>query len=64
MALAFIPSDAIVLAVQAGVVAAPRRPPTIPWIQRMSGPAWALSATCPPQCYRQCLGKFALPTTK
>jgi hypothetical protein len=42
MALAFIPSDAVMLAVQAGVVAAPRRPPQIPWIQRMSGPAWAL----------------------
>jgi hypothetical protein len=32
----------VMLAVQAGVVAAPRRPPQIPWIQRMSGPAWAL----------------------
>ena len=42
MALAFIPSDAVMLAVQAGVVAAPRRPPEIPWIRRLSGPAWAL----------------------
>jgi hypothetical protein len=42
MALAFVPSDAVILAVQAGVVAAPRRPPEIPWIRRMSGPAWAL----------------------
>jgi hypothetical protein len=42
MALAFVPSDAVMLAVQAGVVAAPRRPPEIPWIRRMSGPAWAL----------------------
>src|ERR1700733_11358737 len=42
MALGFIPSDAAVLAVQAGIVAAPRRPPTIPWMQRLSGPAWAL----------------------
>ncbi len=30
------------LAVQAGVVAAPRRPPDIGWIRRLSGPAWAL----------------------
>jgi hypothetical protein len=42
MALAFIPSDAAILVIQAGVVAAPRRPPEIPWIQRLSGPAWAL----------------------
>lgn len=42
MALGFIPSDAAMLAVQAGVVAAPRRPPEIPWIRRLSGPAWAL----------------------
>ena len=42
MALAFVPSDAVMLAVQAGVVAAPRRPPEIPWIRKMSGPAWAL----------------------
>jgi hypothetical protein len=42
MALAFVPSDAVMLAVQAGVVAAPRRPPEIAWIRRLSGPAWAL----------------------
>ena len=42
MALAFVPSDAAMLAVQAGVVAAPRRPPEIPWIRRLSGPGWAL----------------------
>ncbi|MFZ0090975.1 MAG: hypothetical protein WAL63_15820, partial [Solirubrobacteraceae bacterium] len=42
MALAFIPSDAAVLCLQAGVVAAPRRAPDIRWIQRLSGPAWAL----------------------
>jgi hypothetical protein len=42
MALAFVPSDAVMLAVQAGVVAGPRRPPEIAWIRRLSGPAWAL----------------------
>jgi hypothetical protein len=42
MALGFIPSDAAILAVQAAVVAAPRRPPEVRWIQRLSGPAWAL----------------------
>jgi hypothetical protein len=42
MALGFIPSDAAMLAVQAGVIAAPRRPPEIAFIRRMSGPAWAL----------------------
>ncbi len=42
MALAFIPSDAAILALQAGVVAAPRRPLTFPFIKRLSGPAWAL----------------------
>jgi hypothetical protein len=42
MALGFIPSDAAVLVIQAGVVAAPRRPPEIPWIKRLSGPAWAI----------------------
>jgi hypothetical protein len=41
VALGFIPSDAAVLIVQAAVVAAPRRPPRVPWIERMSGPAWA-----------------------
>jgi hypothetical protein len=42
MALGFIPSDAAMLCVQAGIVAAPRRPPEVPWIKRLSGPAWAL----------------------
>jgi hypothetical protein len=42
MALGFIPSDAAILVVQAGVVVAPRRPPEVRWIQRLSGPAWAL----------------------
>jgi hypothetical protein len=42
MSLGFIPSDAAMLAVQAGVIAAPRRPPEIPWIRRLSGPGWAL----------------------
>jgi hypothetical protein len=41
MALGFIPSDAAVLIVQAGVVAAPRRPPRVAWLDRMSGPVWA-----------------------
>src|ERR1700735_5118322 len=42
MALGFVPSDAVMLALQAGVVAAPRRPPEVAWIRRLSGPAWAL----------------------
>jgi hypothetical protein len=42
MALGFVPSDAVMLAVQAVIVAAPRRPPEIPWIRQVSGPAWAL----------------------
>ncbi|MDQ6836737.1 MAG: hypothetical protein M3016_11180 [Actinomycetota bacterium] len=49
MALGFIPSDAVMLAVQAGVVAAPRRPQEIRALSRLSGrleplsgPAWAL----------------------
>jgi hypothetical protein len=42
MALGFIPSDAAVLVLQAAVVAAPRRPPEVRWIRRLSGPAWAL----------------------
>ena len=42
MALAFVPSDAVMLAVQAGVIAAPRRPPEIGWIRRLSGPVWAI----------------------
>src|ERR1700744_4980279 len=42
MALAFIPSDAVMLAVQAARVAAPRRPPEIGGIRKLSGPAWAI----------------------
>jgi hypothetical protein len=42
MSLGFIPSDAAVLIVQAGVVAAPRRPPRPAWITRLSGPVWAI----------------------
>jgi hypothetical protein len=42
MALAFIPSDAAMLAVQAGVVAAPRRVRELPALERLSGPGWAL----------------------
>lgn len=42
MALAFIPSDAAMLALQAGVVLAPRRPPEVGWISRLSNPAWGL----------------------
>ena len=42
MALAFIPSDAAVLALQAGVVAAPRPAPRLAIAERLHGPAWAL----------------------
>lgn len=42
MALPFIPSDAVMLAVQAGVVAAPRRPPEPAVLRRLSGPVWAI----------------------
>jgi hypothetical protein len=42
MALPFIPSDAAMLALQAGVVAAPRRAPRIALLERLSGPGWAL----------------------
>lgn len=42
MALPFIPSDAAMLAVQAGVVLAPRRPPEVPALRRLEGPGWAL----------------------
>jgi hypothetical protein len=42
MALGFIPSDAAMLALQAGVVAAPRRPPEIALFTRFSGPVWAI----------------------
>jgi hypothetical protein len=42
MALGFIPSDAAMLVVQAGAVAAPRRAPDIAFFRRFSGPGWAL----------------------
>src|SRR6201986_3354169 len=42
MSLGFIPSDAAILIVQAACVAAPRQPPRPAWMQRLSGPAWAL----------------------
>ena len=42
MALGFIPSDAGLLLLQAGVVAAPRRPPQAAWIRRLRGPVWAI----------------------
>ena len=41
MALPFIPSDAGLLLVQAGVVAAPRRPPEIRQLVRFRNPTWA-----------------------
>ena len=43
MALPFVPSDAVVLAVQAGIVAAPRAdPPGLEWLRRVSGRWWSL----------------------
>ncbi|HEY2650886.1 MAG TPA: hypothetical protein VGI50_03125 [Solirubrobacteraceae bacterium] len=42
MALPFIPSDAAMLALQAGVVAAPRRAPEIPQLARFRSPGWAI----------------------
>ncbi|MEO6858108.1 MAG: hypothetical protein ABI323_05910, partial [Solirubrobacteraceae bacterium] len=42
MALGFIPSDAAMLAVQAAVVAAPRRAREFAFLERLSGPGWAL----------------------
>ena len=42
MALGFIPSDAAMLCVQAGAVLAPRKPPELRWLKRMSGPGWAV----------------------
>src|SRR5581483_1933320 len=43
MALPFIPSDAALLAVQAGAVAAPRTgAPGLAWLGRVSGRGWAL----------------------
>lgn len=41
MALPFIPSDAGLLALQAGVVAAPRRAPALPQLDRFRSPTWA-----------------------
>src|SRR5207245_7888384 len=40
--LAFIPSDAALLGLQAAVVAAPRAVRPLPLAQRFRGPAWAL----------------------
>jgi hypothetical protein len=42
MALPFVPSDAAVLLLQAGVVAAPREPPRLKIAERLRGPLWAL----------------------
>ncbi|MDQ6820712.1 MAG: hypothetical protein M3076_10335 [Actinomycetota bacterium] len=42
MALPFIPSDAALLALQAGVVLAPRPTPRVARLERMRGPAWGL----------------------
>jgi hypothetical protein len=42
VALPFIPSDAALLALQAGVVLAPRPAPTIAKLERMRGPGWAV----------------------
>jgi hypothetical protein len=42
VALPFIPSDAGLLALQAGTVAAPRPAPRIKWLERFRSPAWAL----------------------
>jgi hypothetical protein len=41
VALPFIPSDAGLLLLQAGVVAAPRPAPRAAWLERVRGPAWA-----------------------
>jgi hypothetical protein len=42
MALPFIPSDAVAIALQAGVVAGPRAVPRLAIADRLRGPAWAL----------------------
>jgi hypothetical protein len=43
VALPFVPSDAVVLAVQAAIVAAPRAdPPGLDWLHRFSGRWWSL----------------------
>jgi hypothetical protein len=39
--LPFIPSDAGLLVLQAGMVAAPRAVPRIRWVERVRGPGWA-----------------------
>jgi hypothetical protein len=41
VALPFLPSDAGLVLLQAGVVAAPRAAPRLPWLERFRGPAWA-----------------------
>jgi hypothetical protein len=42
MALPFLPSDVGLLALQAGVVAAPRPAPEVAWLGRLRGRGWAL----------------------
>lgn len=43
IALPFVPSDACMLAVQAGIVAAPRAdPPGLAWLRRLGGRWWSL----------------------
>jgi hypothetical protein len=42
VALPFVPSDAALLLLQAGVVAAPRRAPELPQLARFRSPAWAI----------------------
>jgi hypothetical protein len=42
VALPFIPSDAGLLLLQAGVVAAPRPAPRVALLERLRGPAWAI----------------------
>jgi hypothetical protein len=42
MALPFIPSDGVAIALQAAVVAAPRPVPRLKIAERLQGPAWAL----------------------
>ncbi|HEY6398082.1 MAG TPA: hypothetical protein VIX82_11570 [Solirubrobacteraceae bacterium] len=42
MALPFIPSDAALLGLQAGVVFAPRQAPRIAKLERLRGPGWAV----------------------
>jgi hypothetical protein len=42
VALPFVPSDAGLLLLQAGVVAAARPAPRVPWLERVRGPLWAV----------------------